>query len=1188
MSEEEEYVTKVVGKVRKATLDELTGKLVNGEPYFEWEVRQIRAMFEKGDSVANAKKKVSKHRNYYRKQEVKQVQAKVAKQVKVAVENELDPKMIEAIKAQVPQPKYATKEEAQAEFERLREEWVAKLQNYKYFENPPPVVGPVEVGVFYPNIALMNVAIMGWDKQDKTSTFKSFSSGMEADQGNRAQMAHAAGAIRGPVNFPDSDPGDFYKLPSRTRQWIDHVYQRYGVGGWDYQGQVLEGTNVQNAQSNLDKKRMMYYATMGFKHSTKGAPIHFPIPKPLWEDETTWKHPDFLDEALEDNPTIYDFNTEKERKGAYNRVIENWRRYKVAWDWGENARNWDIIPPASGLQGARRGRVQQRPQIPKNKRYYKWLDSEFYLEQLKDEANWDMFNGGQTIRLPEETQEDPHGSYSIGQGEGEGYGSQHRHDPRKPTGVGSVALTTEDLYRNKAPLGDIRWLNPFYIVNFTRLGLCYIVNHRTLLNETTNTRFKEEKHLIYFGKLPYKVTASRDIQVERLREINKRHHFVKDLDVKGLFMGADSESKYIKKINEYEDQEFLAYANDILNLDAYGKIGEKGQDQIKVACGSGHWITEPTFWRAGPILHGDASNVVQTLSKGEVVLGVNNLLEEVNPYNIVKEEDDANVNYDFIGDQTSRMDGQKRSTTHMINRVVQTILQFNQLRGIFKQNTTPAQIRNGEATGTIEGTPDKHWADDSNHPLGRPGDAAPDDEDMIVMVAGAFYGCQTTLGKRRALDDIITAIIYPVEIKEKYDTDYSEDTGEATYAVKRVGENIARLKDEVLARLIAQRSPLPIWSTMEALTTKARHIDNFAWDQLASIGTQWCLRQTIEECENNQLAWLSWSDFDITGEKPPPTYAKDQMVGPGGGTEPTGFSTMCYEWLSGLDNAHKPHYPGYAVQYPDPDGGDDLDEDPNPQDTDEALTKEFSISHWAYEDDLGFLVNVGGFVIPLQSFEDDDGNPQIHYEQTMGKHGERVVGCFHSAERVTEVFTGTGDITVDYRDIIWGDNMDLMGFNPHAFNRDSAKYQVHDWMDPTQVATLPNTLDIRRLSNEDAVQKLGQFRVDHTHTIKRSPLMKTVKVDKITYRTDADQYLYDMRKGGKGRLHEPEHRVGQLVGTGVVWQSPAHQYEHLQRNYESFQKAKTGNFGDMAKLRDLPLSPLTHPYHFVAQGGQVL
>ena len=531
------------------------------------------------------------------------------------------------------------------------------------------------------------------------------------------------------------------------------------------------------------------------------------------------------------------------------------------------------------------------------------------------------------------------------------------------------------------------------------------------------------------------------------------------------------------------------------------------------------------------VLHGDASNVFYTLSKGEVVLGVNNLLQEVNPYNIAKEEDTVEDTSLF-----QNYDTQKRSTTHMINRVVQTVLQFNQLRGIFKQNTTPAQIRNGEATGTIQGNPEEHWADHTEHPIGQ-GIEFHNEDNAVLMVSGAFYGCSTYQGSRLAYDEK-WATIYPISIDGT--------------TITRTGPDFATLKVDVLKRLGEQRYPLPIWSTMEALTTKARDLDNYPWDQLASIGGKWAMRQTIEELSNNQLAHLFTTDFHITGEKPPRTYAKDQFV------DPQPFTTMCYEWLSGVDNTHKP------------DEDPDSDSDENEY-IDEALTSHFTISHWAYKQPMTFTVNVGGFIWKAEG-----------YIETMGTQGERVVGCFHSGAKVAEIFSATDTKSVDHTDIIWGNNMDLMGFNPHAFNRDHARFQVHDWMDPKQVAPLVDN-SLARLSNADAAQKLGQFRVDPTHTLRRYADGKTVRVDTALYRTDADKYLYDIQRGGS-IAHNPAHRVGQIVGTGVVWQSPQHQYEHLQRNYDKFQKtkAKAGN------LDALPLSPLTHPYHFVAVGGQVL
>ena len=300
------------GKVRQATKDKLNPVSVKGEPYWDWEHKEILKFIEAGDSDKQIKDKIKKKRNYYSKQDVKKEKAKVAKQVS-KIE---DPVEKAAEKAKI---SIKTKQEAGAEIEQARLEWMSELEKIEYWNNPPSVAGMKKVVLFDPKQLILTSVPADAGKQDRTGLAQG-TGGLRGGGGDKfadgvgtrhdeyrisqGAISHSAGRALNPD-------------PALMRGYHKDMEFRYRGHRFD-----------REASTSFREKADYDYgagAKFGYKHSTKGALIHFPVPKPdpkrpeTWEPPTSdykkrtyvsgvgkglFKNPDSEDKVIEQDKTI--------------------------------------------------------------------------------------------------------------------------------------------------------------------------------------------------------------------------------------------------------------------------------------------------------------------------------------------------------------------------------------------------------------------------------------------------------------------------------------------------------------------------------------------------------------------------------------------------------------------------------------------------------------------------------------------------------------------------------------------------------------------------------------------------------------------------------------------------------------------------------------------------------------------
>ena len=895
MDDQTDRIKRIKGKPQAKTVAALVGKKVKGIDYWQYEENVIEGHLENGLTVNGVpmnweydgpekplddaiKKLIKKMRNRNANKEVTQAKAKVRKQVIKATASGQTQAAIDIIKAQVVT---LTDDQATDIFETSRDEWVNKLQDIKHFNNPPPVAGTIRTAVFYPNMALMTNQIGNWWKQDRTSTQSGLSAmgrgGPDTGVGDsKGMMFHSAGSALAP-DRPNLEMDE----QSRRRRRDGRISARQArergrderfptddeLSAEKYAQKITQTRPFNYPSMYLPEDHPQYeewfrtYATLGYKHSTAGPPIHFPEPKPTFD---------------EDNQIWTFWGDMREDKSDKQAAFDEWDRFRQAWDDYEVR---DQRRAHEQYQGQKREFDRKRFTGPSQvgKQYMNWLGKDTYLEELKDQNNWSKYSDPEsTFRFPDEIQEDPHHLYTIGHGD-----------------------------HTSAPCGGVRWLNPFYIVIYSKLGLCYIKNGDSLT---------------YFGKLPYKASRG-SILIPAYKDEYRRKDFVPDIDGQGLFM----ENKTKRKSDDRPgagmvhsstdrvtgDENWTAkymYANDILNLEGYSTIGSGANPEeggfIHVGSGSGPWSVFPTFWDAGlKIADIHTIDKFKRLTKGNGTIGLNNILMRNDPYNVnygsteyftKKSIDEMNISDDGID---------------VINRVVRTINQFQKLKPLFVQNVDPSLILNGTISSELKS--DTGYNIVRDHPLLNKMDLA-EAVNPLVVVDGAFYLVEGT--DRLNAQGEYEYYIYPT------------NTNYETPVAKFIPAEVDIIK--------AQRYPLPFWTNIEALTTKENESENFAFDQMASICKDWALGQKeITDLEMNQVANLDRSQFTDWDWQVIPdyeVYRKTQFSG----DKLDDLQVMGREWLNGLT---------------DYDGG-------------EATVRYTSIDHWATTEPIGITVTISGLV----------------------------------------------------------------------------------------------------------------------------------------------------------------------------------------------------------------------------------
>jgi hypothetical protein len=299
MSNEERAVS-LRGKVRQATKDKLDPVLVKGEPYWEWEHKEILKFIEAGDDDKTIKNKIKKKRNYYSKQDVKKEKAKVAKKIS-KIE---DPAAKAAEKAKI---STKSKQEAADEIEKARLEWMGELENIEHWENPPAVAGMKKVVLFDPKQIIMTNVPAAAGKQDRTGIAWS-NSGLRGGGGSKFSMGAGVNAYR--LSAGDISHSAGRALAPNEGQMEE--YKRKSRGLSEYGGERYDKfSGNSGASRTLDD---MYYGTdqkFGFRHSNMGPPIHFPVPKPDPKKPETWE------------PPTSDFKERKYKVGVGQGLLKN-------------------------------------------------------------------------------------------------------------------------------------------------------------------------------------------------------------------------------------------------------------------------------------------------------------------------------------------------------------------------------------------------------------------------------------------------------------------------------------------------------------------------------------------------------------------------------------------------------------------------------------------------------------------------------------------------------------------------------------------------------------------------------------------------------------------------------------------------------------------------------------------------
>ena len=344
----------------------------------------------------------------------------------------------------------------------------------------------------------------------------------------------------------------------------------------------------------------------------------------------------------------------------YQFALKEWKTWQTRWDIEEEGIFKHTKSAHSSHQHSGRDTFDV---IHSGKPvYHLWADSKELTELSKQEDKWnDLSNPRSTTRYPEEIDEDPHHLFSLGDGD-----------------------TT-------APWKGMRLLNPFYIVIYTGLGLCYI---------------KNETSLQYFGKLPYVATEFGHVNF-KYAETMGPFDFVRDIDQAGMFGGTPEleEQEWSEDLHDYEnatesgmgvDTERYTFANDILNLYSKYRIGEVGGKRIQVASGNGPWSIFPQFWGGEWKMWGDLESTQRSKEAGGLrhfEIGLNNIIKDADPYNTIHSGP--------IQQEKGKI-WRKDYKNAEFSRIIQTIEQFIKLKTIYKQNATPEQILSGERSSELE------------------------------------------------------------------------------------------------------------------------------------------------------------------------------------------------------------------------------------------------------------------------------------------------------------------------------------------------------------------------------------------------------------------------------------------------------------------------------------------------------